>query len=106
MQKKAYCHLIDESSISHSDHESKSNLLWVSFEERLGTSDFTSMLFNLSELLTLHLLDDLEMPFTTTEIDSIIKSLPNDKSPRPDGFNNEFLKKYWPIIRNDFYRLC
>lgn len=35
----------------------------------------------------------------------VIKALPNDKSPGPNGFNNEFLKKSWPIIRYDFYNL-
>lgn len=41
----------------------------------------------------------LEEPFTQEEIDNVIKGLPNDKSLGPDGFNNEFLKKYWPIIK-------
>jgi hypothetical protein len=36
----------------------------------------------------------------------IIKHLSLDKSPGLDGFNNEFLKKCWHIIRQDFYNLC
>jgi retron-type reverse transcriptase len=40
------------------------------------------------------------------EIDSIIKSLPSDKSPGPDGFNTNFIKKCWHIIAQDFYDLC
>jgi hypothetical protein len=48
----------------------------------------------------------LEEPFSQEEIDSSVKALPNDKSPGPDGFNNEFLKKNWPIISHDFYKLC
>jgi hypothetical protein len=36
----------------------------------------------------------------------VVKALLSDKSPDPDGFNNEFLKKWWPIIANDFYALC
>jgi hypothetical protein len=32
--------------------------------------------------------------------------LPNNKSPDPDGFNGEFLKKRWPQISQDFYELC
>ena len=32
--------------------------------------------------------------------------LPTNKSPRPDGFNGEFLKICWPIISQNFYDLC
>jgi hypothetical protein len=32
--------------------------------------------------------------------------LPSDKSPGPDGFNIDFVKKCWPIINQDFYKLC
>jgi hypothetical protein len=51
-------------------------------------------------------LDSLEQEFSTDEIDDIIKKLPNDKSPSPDGFSKEFIKKCWPTINNDFYELC
>ena len=47
----------------------------------------------------------LEAPFSNSEIDDVIKTLPNDKSPRPDGFSNEFLKKCWPTIKGGFYNL-
>ena len=30
-------------------------------------------------------------------------SLATDKTPGPDGFNNDFLKKCWHIIAPDFY---
>jgi retron-type reverse transcriptase len=48
----------------------------------------------------------LDSPFTKQEIDSIIKALPSDKSPGPDGFNTNFIKKCWHIISQDFYDLC
>jgi hypothetical protein len=32
--------------------------------------------------------------------------LPNNKSLGPDGFNNEFTKAAWPVIKQDFYNLC
>ena len=65
------------------------------------------MLFDLPSLIQAHEgLDCLELPFTTTEIDDIVKQLLNDKSPGPDGFSNEFIKKCWNHIKNDFYNLC
>lgn len=48
----------------------------------------------------------LEEPFTHEEINVVIAALPNNTSPRPDGFNRDFLNKCWPIIKQDFYDLC
>lgn len=44
----------------------------------------------------------LEEPFLEEEINNIVKMLPMDKSPSSDGFNNEFIKKCWPLIKKDF----
>jgi hypothetical protein len=52
------------------------------------------MHFDLDTLL--HAADHLECltePFTTEEIDIVVKNLPIDKSPSPDGFNTDFVKK-------------
>jgi len=53
--------------------------------------------------------EDLELlvqPFQCEEIDRIIKQMPTDKAPGPDGFNGLFLKKCWPIVKGEFYTLC
>jgi hypothetical protein len=65
------------------------------------------MYFDLSTLLTPeNNLGDLERPFSKEEIDKIITNLLNNKSPGPDGFNGEFMKKCWSLIAVDFYKLC
>jgi hypothetical protein len=54
------------------------------------------MLFNLSEIVLPNVDIDfstLEAPFTRDEIDAIVKNMPTDKSPGPDGFNGAFLKR-------------
>jgi hypothetical protein len=33
-------------------------------------------------------------------------NLPSGKSLDPDGFNTDFMKKWWRIIAADFYELC
>ena len=43
-------------------------------------------------------------PTRTSEIDDIIKNMPNDKSPGPDGFNGLFMNKIWHVIKHCFYK--
>jgi hypothetical protein len=38
-------------------------------------------------------------------LEDIVNALTNDKSPGPDGFNNEFIECCWPIIGDDIFSL-
>ena len=91
-----------------SKHEDKEEIIWKEFKERLGTNDFTGFSINPSDLLERHddLLQQLEVDFSQQEIDKVVRNLPNNKSPGPDGFTNEFLKASWGIIKEDFYNIC
>jgi hypothetical protein len=75
------------------DHDQKANLLWTAFKERMEKSDFTRIAFNLSSMLTEHDLDCIDSDFNPDEIDMVIKTLPNNHVPGPDGFNGFFVKK-------------
>ena len=89
------------------DHHPKADILWKSFKDNLGATEFHEMLFDLPSLFGpgphLH---SLVQPFTNQYIVSIVQALPSDKSPGPNGFNNNFIKKCWRIIKHDFYKLC
>lgn len=88
-------------------HEVKADILWNAFKERMGKTEFTQMLFDLDQLLQPgENLSTLETTFTREEIEGVVKNLPNNKSPGPDGFSNEFIKRCWPLISDDFLRLC
>ena len=75
-------------------HNAKADIIWSDFKERLGSSNFQCMLFDLESLFGQPPdLSSLHEPYSSQEIDDVIKHLPSDKSPGPDGFNNGFLKK-------------
>jgi hypothetical protein len=76
------------------DHEGKAGLLWNSFRNRMGTTSSPTMLFDLSSLVTsVNELDSLAAPILQEEVDLVVKRMPADKAPGPDGFNGRFLKK-------------
>ena len=79
-------------------------MLWTNYKNGLGVSEFTDISYNLSILLLMHNLEDLDADFNDIEI-GVIKNLPNSDAPGPDGFNGLFIKKYWNFIKDDFIRL-
>jgi hypothetical protein len=64
------------------------------------------MQLDLQSLIDLHVnLSPLVAPFSKEEIDRIVRIMPLDKAPGPNGFNGLFLNKCCSIIKEDFYRL-
>jgi hypothetical protein len=99
--------LKNEHGVWIQDHDGKAGLLWNSFRQRMGMSSSPTMLFDLSSLITLvDGMDTLAAPFETVEIDSVVRRMPTDKAPGPDGFNGLFMKRCWEFIKKDFYSLC
>jgi hypothetical protein len=72
-------------------HITKAEILWEAYKERLGATNPVVMPANLEELIQASQdLGVLETPFTHEEIDNVVKSLASDKTPGPDGFNNDY----------------
>jgi hypothetical protein len=55
--------------------------------------DFNSLSSEDNELLL--------APFSEEEVKDVIFSCDGNKSPGPDGFNINFYKSYWPIVKHD-----
>jgi len=106
-RKNIISQLLNEDGVMISDHEGKAGLLWSAYKNRMGISLNPDMRFDLEQLIQVNMdFYSLIQPFSTEEIDRIVKDMPSDKAPGPDGFNGLFLKKCWPLIKQTFYDLC
>jgi hypothetical protein len=60
-----------------SDHNGNEQIIFDAFKERLGTSHTPQMLFDLDSLIEpVPGLSELSAPFTTEEIDAVVKNMP------------------------------
>ena len=90
-----------------SDHDQMAGIIWSCFKNRMGTSRGIAMGFDLASLIIpVDGLDLLTKPFEKEEMDDVVKHMPVDKAPGPDGFNGLFFKRCWHIISADFYDLA
>ena len=62
------------------------------------TSSIDQEIVQLGQTLSLDQQLQLCQPFTDNDIKQAIFSIPNHKSPGPDGFNSGFYKACWDII--------
>ena len=77
-----------------SDHEEMAGMLWSCDKNRMGQSDGINMQLDLARLFNrVDGLDALTVPFTTEEMDLVVKEMPANKAPGPDGFSGLFLKR-------------
>ena len=77
-----------------SDHQQLAGMFWSEFKNRMGHAQGIQMGFDLENLLArVDGLEDLSKPFSKDEVDEVIKHLPLDRAPGPDGFTRLFLKK-------------
>lgn len=89
-----------------SDHATMAGLFLQEFKQRMGCSKEIQMGFDLSSIIKkVDGLDELTMPFSEEEINLVIKQMPPDRAPGPDGFTGLFLKKCWHILKDDFMLL-
>lgn len=100
-------HLQDSMGHIFCDYKEKELILWEALKDKPGKSDFLGFPVDREHFTERSdLLKGLELNFSTVEIDNTVKAVPNNKSPGPDGFNNEILKKCWPIIKENYYSPC
>jgi hypothetical protein len=86
--------LRNSNGVEKYSHEEKAEIICEAFKSRMGISVFSEMYFNLDELIQPVMdLEALINHITHEEVNTIVKNLPSGKSPGPDGFNSNFIKK-------------
>ena len=106
-RKNSISQLQNENGVMISDHEVKATLLWIAYRNKMRVSLNPETRFNLEQLIQVNFdFSSLILPISNEEVDRIVKLMPSDKAPGPDGFNGCFHKKCWPIIKQTFYDLC
>jgi hypothetical protein len=92
--------LVDSRTLTREDE--KAAAAFTFFDGILGVSHERSCTLDFEELSLSRLdLQDLGQSFTEAEIWEVIKELPLDKAPGPDGFTGRFYRSCWSIIRGD-----
>jgi len=72
------------------------------YENILGRAEEREFTLDLDALaVQQHDLSELDVPFSEDEVWSIVKDMPLDKAPGPDGFTGRFYKTCWSIIKLD-----
>jgi hypothetical protein len=101
----ALLHDVDGNEVN--DYQLMASMLLTEYKGRMGQSEPINMQFDLGVLLNkVDGLESLTRPFEEKEMVEVIKNMPVDRAPGPDGFNGLFLKKWWSIIKADFYKLA
>lgn len=98
-------YLLETSEGTVTAQEAKHEAIFQYFQQHIGTHQVRKHCLNFANIGWQRLqLQHLELPFHDHEIDAVIKALPSEKAPGPDGFLGLFLKHCWTIIKEDIFR--
>jgi hypothetical protein len=89
----------------HIVNDLRAQVFFQHFDGILGSQVHRSSLLNF-DVLWLQSISHASLDFCFSErvIWNVIKAMPPDKAPRPDGFTGRFYQVSWPIIKGDVVR--
>lgn len=101
-RRKKHIHALEHEGRLVTDEMAKAELAFSYFDDILGMPPNRTIAVKLAALgINTHNLTGFEDCFTEAEVWGVIKSLPTDKAPSPNGFTTRFLQTTWPVIRHD-----
>jgi len=84
-----------------SEKRAKSDAIFQYFNDILGKPFQRQHFIVLHDLLPQVDLSGIDNCFSEQEVWEAVKDLPGDRAPGPDGFNGDFYKAAWPVIKAD-----
>ena len=103
--KKNKVRLLIQDGVQFFGENDKLRIATEYYRALLGQPSPSLPTVDLSQLYGSADLGALEEPFTWAEIATAIKKSPNNRSPGPDGFTNEFYKCFKEVLKEDLMRL-
>jgi hypothetical protein len=101
-KRKNFIGKLQVGDLSLTAQEDKQQAALDFFDNLIGTAEQRSYTMDFNTLgIQQHDLHDLDAPFTIEEVWAVVKELPLDKAPGPDGFTGRFYKVCWDIIKKD-----
>lgn len=104
-KRKNYIAKLKVADFIVTSHEEMEDALLQYYTDLIGTAHHRMCSLNLEQLLaTASSLNALDAPISEEEAWNVIKELPPDKAPGPDGFIGCFYKSCWVVIKHDVMR--
>lgn len=93
---------LEHEGLWFSEEAAKSELAFQYFNDILGTNFTITHDIDLDRLGVPRLeLQGIDDPFSEEEVWAMVRDMPGDRAPGPDGFAGLFYKAAWPVIKSD-----
>lgn len=101
-KRKKYIGALTVGDRTLTSHDEKEEAIWEYYNGLLGTAQARTSTLNLQAVLPPGIdMAGLDATITEEEVWMVIKDMPQDKAPGPDGFTGRFYKACWSIIKTD-----
>lgn len=104
-QRKNMIYSLTNGDSFASGHEEIANMVDSYYTNLLGVPQVRPNSIDLTVLdLPFRDLAHLDLVFSEEEVEKVVKSIPRDKAPGPDGFTGRFYATCWHVIKGDLMR--
>lgn len=101
-KRKKFIHSLKTNDHVATEHDDKANIIHDHFNKIMGSTESRRCTINWNELqLPTVEAEGLDAPFTEAEVWAAVLASPAEKAPGPDGFNGQFFRPCWDLIKDE-----